>query len=202
MAAETLHRDARDDATTEAADEETSSSPAFSQEVVFEMLSNSRRRYVVHYLLDADREAELRDLARAVAAWENDKRPDDVTSQERRRVYNALQQAHLPKMDDAGLVAFDASRGTVVAADDLADLRVYLEIVPGDEISWSQYYLLLGAFFGSVTLASLVGVYPFSAVPGVALAGGMAALLVASAVAHVYHDRRMRLGADERPPSV
>ncbi|WP_202932542.1 DUF7344 domain-containing protein [Halorussus salinus] len=201
MAAETLARDAHDDATTEATDEEDPSEQ-FSQEVVFEMLSNSRRRYVVHYLLDADREAELRDLARAVAAWENDKRPDDVTSQERRRVYNALQQAHLPKMDDAGLVAFDASRGTVVAADDLADLQVYLEIVPGDEISWSQYYLLLGAFFGSVTLASLAGVYPFSAVPGVALASGMAALLVVSAVAHVYHDRQMRLGADERPPSL
>jgi hypothetical protein len=206
MAAETLHGDARDDATDEAADdaadEETASSAPFSQEVVFEMLSNSRRRYVVHYLLDADRETELRDLARAVAAWENDKDPDDVTSQERRRVYNALQQAHLPKMDDAGLVAFDASRGTVAAADDLADLRVYLEIVPGDEISWSQYYLLLGGFFGSVTLASLAGVYPFSAIPGVALAGGMALVLVSSAAAHVYHDRSMRLGADERPPSA
>ncbi|UPV99434.1 hypothetical protein M0R88_12985 [Halorussus gelatinilyticus] len=196
MAAETLHREDRDEAN------EPTDGAAFSQEVVFEMLSNSRRRYVVHYLLDNDRDAELRDLARAVAAWENDKRPDEVTSQERRRVYNALQQAHLPKMDDAGLVAFDASRGTVVAADGLADLRVYLEIVPGDEISWSQYYFLLGAFFGSMTLASLVGVDPFGAVPGVALAGAFALVLVASAAAHVYHDRKMRLGADERPPSA
>jgi hypothetical protein len=194
MAAETLQRQSRDDSTDDTGE--------FSQEVVFEMFSNGRRRYVVHRLLDSDDSVELRDLSREVAAWENDKRPDDVTSQERRRAYNALQQAHLPKMDEAGLVEYDASRGTIAAADDLADLKVYLEIVPGDEISWSQYYFLLGTFFGSVTLASLVGLYPFSELPGVVLAGTMALLLAASAGAHLYRDRKARLRADERPPSA
>lgn len=174
----------------------------FSREVVFEMLSNQRRRYVIHYLLDADEEAELRELARAVAAWENDKRPDAVTSQERRRAYNALQQAHLPKMDDAGLIRFDSSRGTVSASEGLDDLQVYLEIVPGNEISWSQYYLLLGIFSGSVSLASWVGVPPFGRIPGVLLAGGIALLFVLSGLAHLYHGRKMRLGADGRPPSA
>lgn len=174
----------------------------YSQEVVFEMLSNRRRRFVVHYLLDADEEAELRELSRAVAAWENDKRRGNVSSQERRRVYNALQQSHLPKMDDAGLVEFDASRGTISASEDLEDLQVYLEIVPGNEISWSQYYLLLGVFSGSVTLASWIGVYPFDWIPGVLLAGGIVLLFVCSALAHVYHGRKMRLGADERPPTT
>lgn len=181
---------------------DTNDSEEVSREVVFEMLSNQRRRFVVHYLLDGDSESDLRDLSRSVAAWENDKRPDEITSRERRRAYNALQQAHLPKMDDAGLVEFDASRGTVTATDGLADLRVYLEIVPGDDITWSQYYLLLGLLFGSVTLAVAVGLAPFDLLPGVALAGTMAILLTVSAVAHVYHGRKMRLGADERPPSV
>jgi uncharacterized membrane protein len=184
---------------------DSSDSPEeFTQEVVFEMLSNRRRRYVVHYLLDADdgTEAELRDLARTVAAWENDKRPEEVTSTERKRVYNALQQAHLPKMDDAGLIEFASSRSTVAATDGLADLQVYLEIVPGGEISWSQYYLLLGVLFLSVALAAAVGVPPFDGVPGVALAGAMAVLVTLSGAAHVYHGRKTRLGADERPPSV
>lgn len=181
---------------------ETDDSEEVSREVVFEMLSNQRRRFVVHYLLDGDGESDLRDLSRSVAAWENGKRPDEITSQERRRAYNALQQAHLPKMDDAGLVEFDASRGTVAATDGLADLQVYLEIVPGDDITWSQYYLLLGVLFGSVTLAAAVGLAPFDLLPGVALAGAMATLLTLSAVTHVYHGRKMRLGADERPPSA
>jgi uncharacterized membrane protein len=196
MSAEILKRDGR----SEAAERTTGELENVSQEVVFEMLSNERRRYVVHYLLDTGEEAELRDLARTVAAWENDKAPDEITSQERKRVYNALQQAHLPRMNDAGLVAFDASRGTVSAADDLADLQVYLEIVPGDEISWSHYYTLLGLLFVSVSLASSVGIAPFARIPGVALAGAMAVSLTLSGVVHVYHGRKMRLDADERRP--
>jgi hypothetical protein len=196
MSAEILNRDGGAETAEHTADELED----FSQEVVFEMLSNQRRRYVVHYLLDADEEAELRELSRTVAAWENDKRPDEITSQERKRVYNALQQAHLPKMDDAGLVEFDASRGTVSATDELADLQVYLEIVPGDEISWSQYYLLLGFLFVSVSLASGVGLAPFAWIPDVALAGMMAVLLTLSGAVHVCHGRKMRLGADERQP--
>lgn len=195
MSVELLERDEQDE---RVADEHSN----FSREVVFEMLSNQRRRYVIHYLLDAGEVAELRDLSRTVAAWENDKRPAEVTSQERKRVYNALQQAHLPKMDDAGLVTFDTSRGTVSAADDLADLQVYLEIVPGNEISWSQYYMLLGLLFASVSLASGVGLAPFARIPGVALAGMMALALTLSGIVHVYHGRKMRFGADERPPSA
>lgn len=202
-----LEGDERD--TEEKQDEEdeqkgpaTNEPEEFSQEVIFEMLSNQRRRYVVHYLLDAEEEVELRDLSRTVAAWENDKQPDEITSQERKRVYNALQQAHLPKMDDAGLVAFDSSRGTISAADGLADLQVYLEIVPGDEISWSQYYVLLGLLFGSVSLASGVGLTPFAWIPGAALTGAMAISLTLSGIVHVYHGRKMRLGADERQTGV
>jgi hypothetical protein len=174
----------------------------FSREVVFEMLSNQRRRYVIHRLLDADEEVELRELSRLVAAWENGKDPDDITPKERRRAYNALQQAHLPKMDDAGLVEFNASRGTVAAGDDLDDLQVYLEIVPGNEISWSQYYVLLGAFGASLSLATGVGVPPFDRIPGVLLAGAIALLFVVSGLAHVYHGRKTRLGADGNPPTV
>jgi hypothetical protein len=174
----------------------------FSHEVVFEMLSNRRRRFVVHLLLDAEETVELRELSRQVAAWENGKRPEEITSQERRRAYNALQQVHLPKMDDAGLVEFDAARGTIAAGEDLDDLQVYLEIVPGNEISWSQYYLLLGAFGASVSLAGAVGVPPFGRVSGDLLTGAIALLFLVSGLVHLYHSRRMRLGHDERPPSA
>ncbi|WP_327051317.1 DUF7344 domain-containing protein [Halomicrococcus gelatinilyticus] len=173
-----------------------------TQEEVFETLRNRRRRYVVHYLLHEEDESDLRDIARVVAAWENDKRPGEVTSEERRRVYNALQQTHLHKMDDAGVVRFDAARGTVSASERLDDLQVYLEIVPGNEISWSQYYLLLGLFSLSLVLAQLVAVPPFGRVPGVIVAGVIALLFTCSGLAHEYYSREMRLGGDERPPEV
>jgi len=192
---------------TETVDREQSrdareSERALSREVVFEMLSNQRRRYVVHYLLARDGPAELRDVSRKVAAWENGKPPEAVSSEERRRAYNALQQVHLPKMDDAGLVEYDADRSTLAATDDLTELRVYLEVVPGDEIPWSQYYVLLGLLCASVTVAAWAGTPPFGTVPGTALAAGMALLVTASGAAHVYHNRKMRLGGGERPPSA
>lgn len=173
-----------------------------TREEVFETLRNRRRRYVVHYLLNWDGESNLRDLSRQIAAWENDKPPEKVTSEERRRVYNALQQTHLHKMDDAGVVQFDAARGTVSASSRLDDLQVYLEIVPGNEISWSQYYLLLGLFGASMVLATWVGVPPFGRVSGVVIAGVIALLFTLSGIAHEYYSRKMRLGGGERPPET
>ncbi|WP_158057765.1 DUF7344 domain-containing protein [Halorussus halophilus] len=180
----------------------TADSRNVARETVFEMLSNRRRRHVVHYLLRESGTVELRTLSRNVAAWENDKQVERVTSEERRRVYNALQQSHLPKMADAGVVQYDAARSTVAAAEDLDELQIYLEVVPGKEIPWSHYYLLLGVFCGSLTLAAGAGVPPFASVSGVPVAGIVAALFLVSAAAHVYVNRKMRLGAASRPPNT
>lgn len=174
----------------------------FSREVVFEMLSNQRRRYVVHCLLRREEQLELRELSRQVAAWENGKRSDEVTPEERRRVYNALQQVHLPKMDEAGLIRYDSNRGTVGASEELTDLQIYLEIVPGDEIPWSQYYLLLGLLCASAALAAWLGALPLGDASGVALTAAMALLLTVSGLVHVYYNRKMRIGDSERPPSA
>jgi len=196
MNTETIEREQPRDASDNERERE------LSRELVFEMLSNQRRRHVVHYLIAREGPAELRDVSRKVAAWENGKRPEAVTTEERRRVYNALQQVHLPKMDDAGLVEYDADRSTLAATDHLTDLRVYLEVVPGDEIPWSQYYVLLGLLCASVIVAAWTGTPPFGSVPGLVIAAGIALLVTASGAAHVYHNRKMRLGGGERPPSA
>ncbi|WP_135805320.1 DUF7344 domain-containing protein [Halorussus marinus] len=200
MNTELLERTQSQDATDEDSDRDRDRE--LSREVVFEMLSNQRRRYVVDYLLAREGLAELRDLSRTVAARENDKRPEAVTAEERRRAYNALQQVHLPKMDDAGLVEYDADRSTLAATDDLEELQVYLEVVPGNEIPWSQYYVLLGLLCGSVTVAAWAGTPPFGSLPGLAIAAGASLLVTVSGVAHVYHNREMRLGGGDRPPSA
>ena len=169
-------------------------------EVVFETLSNRRRRYALHALLQSEEEVRLRDLSRQVAAWENEKPVETVTSRERRRTYNALQQSHLPKMDDVGVVVYNRARGIVEKTERMDRLRIYLEFVPENDIPWSTYYLLLGAFsiaFGVVTVGN---VQPFAAVPpllGVVLPG---VLLVASGVVHTFLARRHRLGRAGSPP--
>lgn len=75
----------------------------------FEMLQSPRRRAVIE-ALDRDPEWTLSDLAEHVAAVENDCARESLESQQRKRVYVALYQTHLDKLDDAGVLAFDGDR--------------------------------------------------------------------------------------------
>jgi hypothetical protein len=155
---------------------------AVSIEEAFEVLSNRRRRYVVHWLLEAGTGTEIRELSRQVAAWENDKPLDRVTAQERRRVYNALQQFHLPKLDEAGVVRYDADRGTIEPTEDLASLRSYLNAARRSH-RWCVRSLVAG---GTVIglLGLLVGVASLAPLPGTMLGVLSAAVVVGSVYVH------------------
>lgn len=172
-------------------DQQDRTSEGVDETAAFDTLSNQRRRWVVRDLLDdAADETELGDLAARVAARENETDPADVTPAQRRRVYTALQQSHLPRMDDQGLVDYDPDEGVVRPTQNLEELRVYLEVVPGRSIPWSTYYLLLSVLGASVVAASSFGVPPFTDFPPIALAGGIATAFAASAVVHVVEATR------------
>jgi DNA-binding transcriptional ArsR family regulator len=170
-------------------------------EEVFQTLSNQRRRFVVH-ALEQEGSMEIGELARRVAGWEYRKDPDAVTSAERRRVYNSLQQVHLPQMDENGLVDYDSRSGDVRATDELSDLGIYLEVVPGNDIPWSTYYLLLGAFGVLFAAATGSSVPLFGAVPDLAGALTTGVLLVLSAAVHIHVTRSRRLGVEGPPPEL
>ena len=174
--------------------------PAISQDTAFELLSCRRRRYVIHALKQHSGTVALRDLVAQVAAWENGCRLVEVTYDERMRVYTALRQSHLPKLDDGGIVEFDADRGTVVLTDAASELEVYLDVVPHDDIPWSKYYAGLGVLSAGFVACLWVGIEPFSFIPPLVGAAVVTALFTISALSHVRHDRRMRLGSDGTPP--
>jgi hypothetical protein len=171
-------------------------------EEVFQTLSNQRRRFVVHALEQERGPLELRSLSTQIAAWENGKSIEAVDSQERRRVYNSLQQVHLPQMDDDDLIEYDKRSGTIQPTDDIADLQVYLEVVRGNDIPWSTYYLLLGVFSLLFAGAAVGGVPPFGSLPTVVAALVPGVLLTASGVAHTYVSRQRRLGSEGPPPEL
>jgi len=174
-----------------------------SQDAVFEILSNRRRRYVFHYLKQQQREVYLRELAEHVAAWEYDKPRRALESVETKRVKTALHQHHLPKMDDNGFLVYDQRRETVELAEEVADLEVYLDVVPNVDVPWSYYYLGLsavGALAVSVTWADLG---PAALVPDVSCGVFVVAALVVSASVHTYLNySRLRLGGTADPPEV
>lgn len=172
-----------------------------SETEVFEILSNIRRRYALHYLINNGR-TNLGSLAERVAAWEYDKSPPEVSSAERKRVYCALQQSHLPKMDDAEVVEFDKRRGVVEPTDAAEELDIYLDVVRRDEIPWSEYYLGLSAVAVAFVVAVWVGVYPFVLLPEIGSAALLAVAFSLSALAHFLHARKMKLGGGGSPPGV
>ncbi|WP_246999170.1 DUF7344 domain-containing protein [Halosolutus gelatinilyticus] len=169
---------------------------------VFEVLRNQRRRYVLQFLKQDGRPVELGDLAQQIAAWEYETTLDGVTAEQRKRVYTTLQQTHLPKMDEVGILTFDSDNGIIEPTDRTRDISIYLEIVPGREFAWRELYLSLGAISCSLVAALWLGIYPLTVLSDLTWAGIIAATVTLTAIAHIYHERNMRVGRGEQPPEL
>jgi len=109
------------------ASESIENSADLSLDEIYHLLQTQRRRDVLRYLRTADDRVRLRDLAEQVAAWEQETTVDNLTSDERQRVYISLYQSHLPKLDNHGIVNYDKDRGWVEPTPHTKQLQPYLE---------------------------------------------------------------------------
>lgn len=168
------------------------------REEVFEVLSNARRRCIVHYLKKHDgRRVDLRELVDYVAAWEDGTTVEQLDSQKRKSVYAAIRQTHLPKLEDAGIIEYEHIRGDVELTDHIQEVQLYLEYVPNNDIPWSEYYLALSAIGTALVIVTAIGIYPFGGFSGILLAGLLVGLFGISAVIHTYQSINNRLGTGE-----
>jgi hypothetical protein len=172
-----------------------------TEQEVFDVLSNRRRRYVLYALLQEET-ATIGSLADQVAAWENDCSIDEVTAAERKRVYTALQQSHLPKLVRTGLVRFDDDSGHVEPTEAIEELGIYLEMVGDERLSWDRYYLALSAVSAAVVLAVWLGVPPFGALPPLVWMAVVVVLFGVSAAVHSYRSRDTDDTRTTEPPDV
>lgn len=138
----------------------TATGSALSREDAFDLLSNARRRHVVSYLRDVDGEVSLRELSTQVAAWENDVAVAAVSSTQRKRVYTALHQSHLPKLGDAGVIDYDTERALIEPTARMAVLEQYLAVTSGRYERWGRYLVAIGIVSGAVSVLGLSGVVP------------------------------------------
>ncbi|NKE37607.1 ArsR family transcriptional regulator [Natronococcus sp. JC468] len=161
-----------------------------SKDVIFELLKNRRRREVLTYLLEADETVTLGELAEQIAAWENDTDVNALSSDQRKRVYVALYQTHLPKMDDAGIVEYDQDRGLITLADNADLLMMYLDTDTHQQDRWDRWYAALSVLGIVVVAAATVGVPPLAAVPTLALSGAVVGAFSLLTVAHVVTNRQ------------
>ena len=163
-----------------------------TQDEIFELLSSSRRRFILYYLNREQRPVELGELASEIAAWENDTTVEQLTRQQRKRVYVSLYQTHIPKMEDAGLITYDAETGVLELARQPTQIRSIL----GDEendIPWQRYYLLLAAISFGIYIADLLDLWIFAQIPTVAIGIAIIAVFAVTAIAHYVYNRRRRM---------
>jgi DNA-binding transcriptional ArsR family regulator len=153
-----------------------------SQDTLFSLLSNPRRRFALQYLNRVDGPVTLRDLAVEAAAWENETDPDNLTDQQRKRVQVSLYQTHIPALEDAGIIEYDRDSGEITLTNRASDLNVYLHGDIEDQRRWEIYYLAL-AVAGVILYAAstlVVGVGEFlTAVIGLVWIIGLAGLALA-----------------------
>ena len=123
-----------------------------SQDVVFDLLSNPRRRFLLRELQEADGGAELDDLAAALAASENQVPVEELTAKQEKRTYVSLYQTHIPKMAEAGVLRYDRDEGRVSLTDRSDELMTYLR-TPSETPRWEVVYS--GVAIAGIVLYSL-----------------------------------------------
>ncbi|MFC4439727.1 MULTISPECIES: DUF7344 domain-containing protein [Natrialbaceae] len=161
------------------ADEQASSDEELPVDEIFHILQNERRRMVLEYLQETDDSVRMRDVAEQVAAWENDTTVEELSSDQRQRVYIPLYQSHLPKLDKAGIIDYQQNRGIVERRPLAKQLDYYLNADSETNASradgnaatggWDDYYIG-AAGLGAVLLLGAVFELPlFSLITGIGL---------------------------------
>lgn len=98
---------------------------SLSTNAAFDLLSDHRRRYVVHRLTN-ENEAELADVAGEIAATETDGHGSETDVEQ---VLVSLYHTHLPKLAAANVIEYDGDRGTVSPSENVDRLKRYVDAI-------------------------------------------------------------------------
>jgi small-conductance mechanosensitive channel len=175
---------------------DSTSGEPLDEDTVFDILSNRRRRQIIYYLQDNGGEAPLREVADAVAGWEEGQAPEEVTEKQSRRVYVSLYQSHVPRLTEVGLIEHDDS-GAVRLTDRVRLLDPYLN-PHTDTRSWQWYYLAFGVVGVVLALLSLLGFPPAGVISGANLLLVVSLGFVLLALAHVQRAGTPRDASERR----
>ncbi|WP_096388810.1 DUF7344 domain-containing protein [Halopenitus persicus] len=174
------------------------SSTEMSPDLVFDILSNTRRRMVLYYLRQYGEPTSVQKLAEEIAALENDVAVDELTQQQRKRVYVSLYQTHLPKLEETGVIEYDDDRDEVHLTDRVVEIDTYLTPTTESEYPWQLHYLVLAIVGGATFVLSSLGVPVLAAVSTVELGSVLIVAFAISAVVQYwrYQQRQREIPAE------
>ncbi|WP_254768792.1 DUF7344 domain-containing protein [Salinilacihabitans rarus] len=82
-------------------------------QTIFDALANGRRRALLSLLREVDEPIHVSRLATAIACREAPTAPDDALDARIEEVLTSLRHVHVPRLREAGLLAYDRRRDTV-----------------------------------------------------------------------------------------
>lgn len=95
-------------------------------DAVFDLLSKTRCRYTMYYVLE-NTPTTVGRLSGQIAAWESETDIQSVTESEKQPITISLLHNHLPRLADHGIIEFDQRSGDIVTADGFAAVRDLVE---------------------------------------------------------------------------
>lgn len=163
-----------------------------TQDEVFDLLSNARRRFILSYLQQADGPVDIFELATEIGAVENDIPVEEVSDKQEKRLYVSIYQTHIPKLESAGLIEYDSDSGKLRLLDRTEEFGDFL---PKESNSrpWHLYYLTLA-------ITSMLALVVATFAPGVqsGVEFFVQALIVLAFVAlSLFHVYTTRIESDE-----
>lgn len=130
----------------------TDNERSLTQNQLYDTLANERRRACVRYLLDNPEEAPVKELATYVARQVSDESPPSDSFQQ--STYISLVQTHLPKLDDYGVIEYDADSKTVRVGPALEEVSRHLGGGPGSAVTTDRV-VALGASVATVLVLAV-----------------------------------------------
>ena len=168
------------------------------KDLLFEILSSPRRRYLVQALHAHDGSiATVTGIADEVAALEYEVDVAEVSQVERKRVYVSLYQTHLPKLEESGILVFDRDSGQIQLTTRAEKVGSYLDL-PIRVYPIHAVYLIYGLLSAFFLAAVFIDLPVFDLIPDAIAAFLVVVGLVAiGAVLRVWGDSSLNLPEPE-----
>jgi len=117
---------------------ETENPQALHKNHLHHLLSNPRRRATLRYLQNQPNQTTtLKNMAKHIAAYENQTNPQKITTDQRKKTYVALYQTHLPKLNQHQIINYKQKRGTITTGPKFPTIQPYI----GDQLQNPNNYI-------------------------------------------------------------
>jgi hypothetical protein len=147
----------------------------------FDILSNERRRLAIQILTELG-EVSVSELSEEIASAEYGKDPEMLTSDERKRVYTSMNQVHIPKLENCGVVIYNGHK--VEPTEKSYELVRYLHRI--EDCNTQKLPWLCRFAISSIVLAAAASVLLVRIKKSGSLLTVAAVLLIAAAVIGFY----------------